>query len=397
MKNSITKISVISVVLILVSTLYPGESNAIPAFARKNGLACSGCHSAWPMLNNVGRRYKENGYRFSKAEQPRVKINEDLSWDESLPVSVILVSRPYDKKDSGERKIRALHEAELMVGGPMGEKVSGFFEIEAEDEFTNDLGLDVAIPAAALSYNHNDAVNLQFSYADVLWFDAYNTYSNARRLTRGVQAVVSNSFGGADNGGALNTSRQNITVYGRPVESLFYGVSMSGLADDAEGVDGQTITARVAFEFTPDIMLGAMIMDGVCSVASGSASCVAIDRDYSRTGLDVQATLSDLTITGAYLQAEDDNTPATVTLENNALFIQAMYVIPNGGRETWVPLLRYDAYEKNNGAEEIEEITLTISHYFTENIQGFIEYWDRSGDGATLDDDRVTLQLMAAF
>lgn len=397
MKNTIRQFSVISAVLILVSTLYPGESNAIPAFARKNGMACSGCHTAWPMLNNVGRRYKENGYRFSKEEQPRVKINENLSWDESLPVSVVLVARPYDKKDSGERKVRALHEAELMIGGPMGEKMSGFFEIEAEDEFINDLGLDVGVPAASLSYNHSDAVNLQFSYADVLWFDSYNTYSNSRRLTRGVQAVVSNAFGGADNDGALNTPRQNVAVYGRPVDSFFYGVSMSGLADDAEGVDGQTVTARVAYEFTQDIMLGAMIMDGVCTVASGSASCVANDRDYSRTGLDVQATISDMTITGAYLQAEDDNNAATTTLENNAFFVQAMYVIPNGGRATWVPLLRYDVYEKNNGVEEIEELTLTVSHYFTENIQGFIEYWDRTGDGSTLDDDRMTLQIMAAF
>lgn len=397
MKSLITKFTVISVVVILVSTLYPGESSAIPAFARKNGMACSGCHTAWPMLNSAGRRYKENGYRFSKEEQPNVKINENLSWDESLPVSVVLVSRPYDKKDSGERKIRALHEAELMIGGPMGEKMSGFFEIEAEDEFTNDLGLDVGIPAASLSYNHNDAVNLQFSYADALWFDAYNTYSNSRRLTRGVQAVVSSSFGGADNDGSLNAPRQNIVVYGRPVNSFFYGVSMSGLADDAEGVDGQTLTARVAYEFTQDIMLGAMIMDGVCSVESGSTSCIANDRDYSRTGLDVQATLGDLTITGAYLQAEDDDNAGTTVLENNATFVQAIYVIPNGGRASWVPLLRYDVYEKNNGADEIEEITLTISHYFTENIQGYIEYWDRSGEGATLDDDRTTLQIIAAF
>ena len=221
MFNIIFRVSSLLVVLVLIVVIYPQEANAIPAFARKNTMTCSSCHSAWPMLNDVGRSYKENGYRFSKLEQPRVKITENLSWDESLPVSVILVSRPYDKKDSGERKIRALHEAELMIAGPMGEKMSGFFEIEAEDEFTNDLGLDVAIPAAVLSYNHSDAVNLQFSYADALWFDPYDTYSHARRLTRGTKVVVGNSFGGADNGGSLNTASQNIAVYGRPVESFF--------------------------------------------------------------------------------------------------------------------------------------------------------------------------------
>jgi hypothetical protein len=62
-----------------------------------------------------------------------------------------------------------------------------------------------------------------------------------------------------------------------------------------------------------------------------------------------------------------------------------------------VPLIRYDVYEKNNGAEGIKELTATVSHYFTENIQGFVEFWDRTGDGTTIDDNRLTLQLMAAF
>ena len=397
MLDLFNKISGLFVILVLIVGMFPKDSDAIPAFARKNNIACSSCHTAWPMLNNAGRRYKENGYRFSEAEMPRIKVTDNLKWDESLPVSVVLVARPYDKKDTGERKFRALHEAELMVAGPMGEKMSGFFEIEAEDEFTNNLGLDVSIPAAILTYNHSEAVNLQFSYADALWFDSYNTYSHARRLTRGSQAVISNAFGGADNNGSLNTSRQNIALYGRPVDSLFYGVSMSGVADDAEGVDGQTMTARLAYEFTPDIMLGAMIMDGTCTVQSGAANCAIADRDYTRTSLDVQATVNNLVLTGAYLNAEDDNTASTAQIENTAFFVQATYIIGDGGRATWVPLVRYDVYEKNNGAEDIKELTATVSHYFTENIQGFIEFWNRSGDGTTLDDDRLTLQLMAAF
>lgn len=397
MFNLVSKTSSFFIVFLLIAGLYPQDGYAIPAFARKSNIACSNCHSAWPMLNNVGRDYKENGYRFSKAEIPGIIVTDNLKWDESLPVSVVLVARPYDKKDTGERKIRALHEAELMIAGPMGEKMSGFFEIEAEDEYTNDLGLDVSIPAATLTYNHSEALNLQFSYADALWFDPYNTYSHARRLTRGTQAVVSNAFGGADNGGALGTSRQNISLYGRPVDALFYGVAMSGVADDAEGVDGQTMTARLAYDFTSDIMLGAMIMDGSCTVQSGAANCSTADREYTRAAIDVQATVDNLVVTGAYLNAEDDNSTATAQLENMAFFVQAAYIVNDASRAVWVPMVRYDSYEKNDGVEEISELTLTVSHYFTENIQGYIEFWDRSGDGATLDDDRLTLQLMAAF
>jgi len=43
-------------------TLVP-SAHAIPAFARKYGLPCSACHEAWPMLNNFGQTFKDNGYQ----------------------------------------------------------------------------------------------------------------------------------------------------------------------------------------------------------------------------------------------------------------------------------------------------------------------------------------------
>ena len=36
---------------------------AIPAFARKYGLPCSACHTAWPKLNNFGMTFRDNGYQ----------------------------------------------------------------------------------------------------------------------------------------------------------------------------------------------------------------------------------------------------------------------------------------------------------------------------------------------
>lgn len=40
-----------------------GNVRAIPAFARKYGLPCSACHSAWPELNNFGQVFRDNGYQ----------------------------------------------------------------------------------------------------------------------------------------------------------------------------------------------------------------------------------------------------------------------------------------------------------------------------------------------
>jgi hypothetical protein len=42
---------------------YAHYANSIPAFARKYGLRCSACHTAWPELNAFGQRFKDNGYQ----------------------------------------------------------------------------------------------------------------------------------------------------------------------------------------------------------------------------------------------------------------------------------------------------------------------------------------------
>jgi len=37
--------------------------SSIPAFARKYGLACSACHTAWPELNAFGQAFRDRGYQ----------------------------------------------------------------------------------------------------------------------------------------------------------------------------------------------------------------------------------------------------------------------------------------------------------------------------------------------
>ncbi|HTP44125.1 MAG TPA: hypothetical protein VLW83_06630 [Candidatus Acidoferrales bacterium] len=44
-------------------TLPLHKVTAIPAFARKYGLPCSACHTAWPKLNNFGMTFRDNGYQ----------------------------------------------------------------------------------------------------------------------------------------------------------------------------------------------------------------------------------------------------------------------------------------------------------------------------------------------
>ena len=59
----------------------------IPAFARKYGLKCTACHEAWPMLNVVGRAFRDNGYRFNNGKDDAITTDPSywpiFAWVES--------------------------------------------------------------------------------------------------------------------------------------------------------------------------------------------------------------------------------------------------------------------------------------------------------------------------
>lgn len=404
--------NILLVLLTIGFSIMAMNAVANPGFARKNGIACSTCHTAWPMLNATGRMFKENGYRLSRKEQPRQKISDNLKWDAAMPVSTLIIGRPYDKKKSKDyHQIRALHEVELFVAGNLSQKVSGFFELEAEDEDVNERGFKIGIPAASLTYNFSKAFNFQLSWADVLGYDPYNAYTGGRRLTRGSNSVISQGFGGADNGGGIGSTRQNITLYGRPIKQLFYGLSFSGSAEKKEGANANTISARLVGDVIPGVSLGAFYMDGAYTTGfntSGDPDAgndTDVDLGYSRLGLDLQVDLMGATLTGAYLAATDFNGSVigagdvgTESSNDTAFYFQALYVVRKDNRPTWVPILRYDSYTKSGGAATYNEVVAGLNYYFTENVRGMVEFWNQldvpDGDDAN---NRITFQVYAAF
>ena len=51
------------------------ETASIPPFARKYGLPCSACHTAWPELNAFGQRFKDNGYQIGNDRDSPIWLN----------------------------------------------------------------------------------------------------------------------------------------------------------------------------------------------------------------------------------------------------------------------------------------------------------------------------------
>jgi hypothetical protein len=61
--QSATSFFSLALVLIPLVIACSRPANALPAFARKYGLRCSACHETWPILNNFGLKFRDNGYQ----------------------------------------------------------------------------------------------------------------------------------------------------------------------------------------------------------------------------------------------------------------------------------------------------------------------------------------------
>jgi hypothetical protein len=404
----------IMMLLIVGSVAWMQLAQAIPVFARKYDKPCSSCHNAWPQLNKAGRMFKEAGYKFP-GESKKQEISDSLALDKAPPVTAVLASRPYDRKKSGKNaKLRALHEVEIIVAGNIAEKFSGYFEFEAEDETT----FDPEVASAVFSYHVNDVVNVHAVWGPMLWADPYTSYVNHQRLTRGSVSVINQRFGNADGstwdgtpgtsdeGKRLRDARQNFVVSGRPIDILFYSVGISADGNDPEGDNPSIFTGRLVADVMENLSVGLLHVSGECDGhavgCGGGAPAVSSPRDFTRTGFDVQADIGDARINAVLVQATDDNWVAAGSKpaeeDNNAFYVQGMYIIKDGKRPSMVPLIRFDSYEQNDGAAEYQELTLNMTYYFSENAKGYIEHWEQIDvPTGKSEDKRTTLQFAVAF
>jgi len=72
-----------AVFALLSAALWAPQANAIPAFARQVGMACSACHyQHFPVLNSFGRAFKEGGYTMVGAQE---KIEDTTAPGISIP------------------------------------------------------------------------------------------------------------------------------------------------------------------------------------------------------------------------------------------------------------------------------------------------------------------------
>lgn len=149
------------------------QAYAYPHFARQVGRDCSYCHSAFPKLNDTGRTFLYNGYRFeAEGEWKSVK---DIS---SPPVSLeVEVEGIYDNLEKNGARVEKsdlkVEEAELIAGGALGKdgRVSALFSIAAQQ--LSDGAFETVVPRAFIQINDlagpqgAGALNLRTGISDI--------------------------------------------------------------------------------------------------------------------------------------------------------------------------------------------------------------------------------------
>lgn len=121
----------LSVALLLLGAmlaLSPG-ARAIPAFARKYGLPCSACHEAWPMLNNFGQTFKDNGYQLGNGHDAPIYY-EPSYWP------IMFRTTPQWHRESNNRRVVDIVPGNPSAGQTEGTVTTSGFDLSGLDVIT---------------------------------------------------------------------------------------------------------------------------------------------------------------------------------------------------------------------------------------------------------------------
>lgn len=368
---------------LLAVMVLPGQAQAIPAFARKYSFECSQCHTAWPKLNAFGRDFKMNGYKVEgelEDEELSQIISDFQNWDKQFPISAVGKLRPYDKKKNNDSKIRAFHEAEIMVAGRAYKNVSMWMEFEAEDETNFHPELEAAIGA----WNLSPEANIAMGWGPVFWADPFETFADGgRRMTRSHKGPLDQRFGAGER---LRSASQWVAAYGRLAQGRVYyvgGVSSGG--EDAEGGDSKDLFGRLAVEATPGVYAGGFIQDGT-NDAKG------FPLDFTRYGFDAQIEKGNFNAYGMVMVADDQFVEGAAKSSTTVGYVEALYTIHSEAIPLIVPLVRVDFLD------QYTDITANLGFYLAENWRAYAEFWSNlDTPDSKGKDNRFTIQTEFAF
>ncbi|MDB4899053.1 MAG: hypothetical protein JWN53_861, partial [Gemmatimonadetes bacterium] len=312
------------------TTLAAHNSAAIPAFARKYGLPCSACHTAWPQLNNFGQVFRDNGYRLKNERDSPIdqapgywpaaaRITPQFRADQTTnqPVDAVPGDATSPKV---ERTITQsgfdLSGLDLLMLGTLSPKIS-FGLIPSSDN-------QGAFHLEAAYVRFNDLFNSSWANLKAGKFELDNMISEKRELLLSgnggfyqsyhfVPAGDATSFGLGDNQIGMELSGHSVNSYTRYSAGIFSSTDGEvGLAQ-GRGYDGAFALSQAfeagnlglervgIFGYRGSRATAFETLNGMPVPGSGSAT-----KPFYRTGVTGDFFLGNLELLPLYMHASDD-------------------------------------------------------------------------------------------
>jgi hypothetical protein len=141
--------------LFCLSVFLPGESQAVPSFARQLQKPCTACHTIWPELNQYGRQFKVKAY--TDVSQEWQMINKDrLNLLYIFPVSARVIFYPYTRELNTVAGINTnsteLSTVDLFIASRVFDYAGVFGNIEATNVTSGAMAFDIPTLKAAAQY-----------------------------------------------------------------------------------------------------------------------------------------------------------------------------------------------------------------------------------------------------
>lgn len=370
-------------------------AQAVPAFARRNGMSCTQCHVAFPALNDFGRQFKLSGYVAGDDEDGLLATSTDtLRMLKALPVGAVAVVTPYDKsQDDREFKMTPANvlKVSLAGGNVAGKDLSIYSQLDAAPSEADQAGGEAAVVRLSelqVGYHPSQYFNILAGNRSFFVMDPYQTLANMGVLTatgRKLSGLGQTSLDTLDN---MDAVKQTIAAYGtvdrQDLGTVYYSAGVSAGKNAPQGEGPKSSALRVAFDTSKGVMVGAFGSFGQTGGGVPPAQGMnnpANKFKFSRVGLDSLVELAGFVARGVYMHSYDRdlaNPPAAFLSngnENNrAAYAELFYTFKKDDRPFVAPLIRQDWYSTNDGKRQYGAFTAQLAHYVKENIRWFVEY-----------------------
>lgn len=362
----------------------PVDALAFPFFSRQVGRDCTYCHTLFPKLNETGRTFRGNGYRFEgEGEWKEVK-----DWT-ILPAAVeVEVEGIYNRfKSSGVRSESSdlkIEEINFISGGAIGKtgKVSALASIIFSQ---TDTGTDTRIGRAFVQVNDLDGstgkglINLRAGQWDI-----------GLPFLNPVGVVITNAYLAETAMNVITPEQRAIEVNGSiitdegslwPTHRYSAGLARSNVNGDDKLRD---YYATYSATINEDYSIGAIYRGGREKIG-------ALDTSYNKYGIAGEAEAGSFILTAAYFKS--DRSGAN---NQSDYLIEALYKV--------LPKLSFAArYEllKEKDKKGAKSQSFMARYNILSNVFAQLELRGLSDDdhitGTNEDEQKARLLLVAVF